>query len=64
LVNLLELALGKQAEVTWASSRVGEVTRYVADISKARSLLGYKPRVPLSAGIRRYVEWWRTEGLL
>jgi len=64
LVNLLELSLGRTADITFDDSRVGEVTRYVADISKARALLGYEPQVPLSSGIRRYVEWWREQGLL
>jgi UDP-glucose 4-epimerase len=64
LVNLLELALGRDAQATYEESQVGEVTRYVADIGKARSILGYQPEVPLSSGIRRYVDWWRERGLL
>lgn len=64
LVNLLELATGHQAKVTYEPSRVGEVTRYVADITKARRLLGYHPQVPLTAGIRRYVEWCRETGFV
>jgi UDP-glucose 4-epimerase len=39
------------------SKRVGEVTRYIADISKAVELLEYQPRVPLDEGIRRAVAW-------
>jgi nucleoside-diphosphate-sugar epimerase len=64
LVNLLELALGRTADATYEEARVGEVTRYVADISKAKAILGYQPQVPLTSGIRRYVEWWREQGLL
>jgi UDP-glucose 4-epimerase len=64
LVNLLALALGKEPIATYESSLVGEVTRYVADISKARRLLGYEPQVPLSLGIPRYVEWCRETGFL
>jgi UDP-glucuronate 4-epimerase len=64
LVSFLERALGQTADVTWESSRVGEVTRYVADLTKARRLLGYQPQVALSAGIDRYVAWWREQGLL
>jgi nucleoside-diphosphate-sugar epimerase len=64
LVNLLELSLGKKADVTYGPARVGEVTRYVADIGKARSVLGYDPQVPLTAGIPRYVDWWNERGLL
>jgi UDP-glucuronate 4-epimerase len=38
-------------------SHVGEVTHYVADINKAKTILGYQPRVPLDEGIHRAVEW-------
>ncbi len=64
LVQLLESALGRQADIVWEQSRVGEVTRYVANIAKARALLGYDPQVPLPLGIGRYVDWWRQQGLL
>jgi nucleoside-diphosphate-sugar epimerase len=57
LVSLIELATGKQAQATYLPSQTGEVTRYVADITKARKLLGYKPEVPLSVGMRKYVGW-------
>ena len=62
LVNLLELVLQTEAKVDYQPSRIGEVTRYVADISKARRILGYTPGVPLTAGIPRYAEWWRSQG--
>ena len=62
LVNLLQLALGREVEVDYQPSRVGEVTRYVADISKARRILGYSPSIPLTGGIPLYTEWWRSQG--
>jgi len=40
------------------------VTHYVADVTKARELLGYEPQVPLDEGIKRSVAWfreWRAE---
>jgi UDP-glucose 4-epimerase len=63
LVHMAELvaqALGvpPQIEVEPAK-RVGEVTRYIADISRAVELLEYQPRVPLDEGIRRAVAWSR-----
>lgn len=59
VVNIVSLALGKSPTVTFEPARAGEVTRYVADISKARELLGYEPQVPLSSGLIRAVDWWR-----
>jgi UDP-glucose 4-epimerase len=64
LVALIELATGKQAKATYQTSQTGEVTRYVADISKAKSLLGYKPETPLTVGISKYVRWCRETGFI
>lgn len=64
IVNILGLALNKTPKVTYEPPRVGEVTRYVADISKARKLLGYEPQYPISAGLPRYVEWSRKIGAI
>jgi len=60
MVNIVSLALGKKPQVTYEPTRLGEVTRYVADISKARELLGYNPETPLSTGLIQAVEWGRT----
>ncbi|MBW8827125.1 MAG: NAD-dependent epimerase/dehydratase family protein [Acidobacteria bacterium] len=64
LVQLIELAVGVKADATYQPSQVGEVTRYVADISKAKRLLGYEPDVPLTLGIPLYVEWCRSRGFI
>ena len=33
----------------------------MADLRKARSLLGYEPRVPLEEGVARAVAWFRED---
>jgi UDP-glucose 4-epimerase len=38
-------------------SRPGDVRRHYADISKARQLLGFQPRVNFEEGIKRYITW-------
>ena len=37
--------------------RPGDVSRHLADISYARKILGYKPKILLDEGIRKYLEW-------
>jgi UDP-glucuronate 4-epimerase len=64
LINLIEGAVGKEASVRFENPLAGEVTRYVADISKARDLLEYAPEVPLTLGIRKYVAWCRETGFI
>ncbi len=67
LVTLAEYigqALGIEPELQIKPPRVGEVTHYVANIGKARALLGYAPKVSLREGIEKAVawstEWWST----
>lgn len=63
VVNIVSLALRKTPVVTYEPTRPGEVTRYVADISKARALLGYDPQTPLSAGLPKAMQWYEQSGL-
>jgi nucleoside-diphosphate-sugar epimerase len=64
LVSLIELATGRTAQAKYEPSQTGEVTRYVADITKARQLLGYAPQTPLTRGIVQYVKWCRETGFI
>lgn len=64
LVTLIELATGKQAQAAYAPSQTGEVTRYVADIGKAKQLLGYAPKTPLSRGIAQYITWCKSTNFI
>src|SRR3954449_1342195 len=62
LVRAAELIageLGVEPQISQAPSLIGEVTHYVADIRKARELLGWEPQTPLDAGIPKAVEWFR-----
>lgn len=56
--ELIATALDVEPQVDTAPARLGEVTRYVADISKARDLLGWEPRTPLEHGIPASVAWF------
>ncbi len=64
VVNIVSLALGKRPQAKYEPARPGEIMRYVGDISKARQVLGYQPRVPLSEGLPRTIDWWRDCGSL
>ncbi|HOT51946.1 MAG TPA: NAD-dependent epimerase/dehydratase family protein, partial [Candidatus Hydrogenedentes bacterium] len=59
LANYVGEALGVKPDLRIEDSRVGEVTHYVANIGKARALLGYNPRTPLREGIEKAVAWSR-----
>ena len=64
LVQIIALALQKQPQVRYEPSRPGEVTRYVADLTKARTLLGYEPQTPLTVGVPQAIRWQKEQGYL
>lgn len=38
-----------------------DIQRRAVDISKANKLLGWRPRVELESGLKRYIEWYREQ---
>ena len=60
LAETVKRLLKSESKITVGSPRTGEVIRYVADISKARKTLGYDPKTPFSEGIRKAVEWYKS----
>ena len=55
LVEGLERAIGKKALVEHRDFRQGDIRDSLADISKARNLLGYDPEIDFNQGIRETV---------
>lgn len=43
--------------------RVGDIRHNVADLTRVRSLLGFDPATSFEAGMRRFVEWVKGEGI-
>ena len=41
--------------------RVGDIRHCVADISKIKNKLGYKPSIPFKKGIDEFIDWIRTQ---
>ena len=41
--------------------RVNPVPRRLADVEKARRLLGFEARIPVEAGLATFVDWWQRE---
>lgn len=60
LIELLEDAIGKKAEIDRRPDQPGDVPLTYADVSKARRMLGYEPQVKIEEGIRRFAQWFRS----
>ena len=63
LLEIMKNVTGKSAAAArYEPLRVGDVRHSLADISLARSLLGYEPRVGLEEGVRLTFDWWQKSG--
>ena len=56
LIDILERTIGIKAKVRYEAPRSGDVRHSLADITLARRLLGYEPKVRVEEGLRRTVE--------
>jgi nucleoside-diphosphate-sugar epimerase len=56
----IEAITGKTIALEKRPARVGDVRHTFADITRARTLLGYDPMVDIDEGLRRTVEWFEN----
>jgi UDP-N-acetylglucosamine/UDP-N-acetyl-alpha-D-glucosaminouronate 4-epimerase len=59
VIKLLERVTGKKIQAMYQPARSGDILHSQADISLARRVLGYEPRVHFEEGLRRTWEWYR-----
>ncbi len=58
VIKLISQNLGKEARLKFLPPQPGDVPLTHADVSKAARLLGYRPKVTIEEGIRRFVQWF------
>ena len=61
LIAQLEQRIGRSARVERYPFHPADMLSNLADVSKARQLLGWNPQVSLSEGITNLVDWYMTE---
>lgn len=62
LAEALQRVMGSRLSLEFGPPRgTNGVTRRLADVSRARDTLGWKPEIDLEEGLRRLVTWWRSE---
>jgi UDP-glucose 4-epimerase len=59
--RLLKELTGYEGEPAYAAHRTGDIRDSLADINLAGELIGYMPLVDFKEGLRRTVEWYRTQ---
>ena len=61
LVAVMNHIVGTRLEAIYKDARPGDVKDSQADITKAKTLLGYSPTVMLEEGLRHTLDWCRSE---
>jgi UDP-glucose 4-epimerase len=61
VVSLLGELVGRQIEPIHEPARAGDIKHSLADISKAKRVLGYTAGVDFRTGIERTLEWYRKK---
>jgi UDP-N-acetylglucosamine/UDP-N-acetylgalactosamine 4-epimerase len=64
LFNYLKAEAGSLLEPVYGDERTGDVKHSLADISKASTLLGYKPSIPVDIGLKKTFNWYKSERML
>lgn len=58
--SILKIVGGSQELIKFVASRPGEDTRYSLDSTKIRKELGWKPEVTFEEGIKKTIEWYKS----
>lgn len=61
--NVLQELTGYKGQVKYGPVREGDVKHSLADISRAKAALGYRPLVNFEEGLRPTVDWYRSAGV-
>jgi UDP-glucuronate 4-epimerase len=61
-VHLIETIGGRRANMVAKPKLAADSMRNHADISKARHLLDYDPKVSVEVGVRLFCEWYQAQG--
>lgn len=61
LIELLEELIGKKANIQYDPPNPADMFTNWADVSKAKQLIGWEPRVGLAEGVKKLVEWYAAE---
>jgi len=59
-IGVLEQALGRKAQMVLEPMQPGDVPATFADIEATRQAIGFTPRTPISQGLPRFVQWYKS----
>ena len=60
LIKKIEDIIGKKANMKYIEKQKGDVRDTLADTNKIKKF-GWKPKVEIKEGLKKFVEWWKIE---
>ena len=61
LIEMMENIIGKKAKVKYVEKQKGDVRDTLANVSKARKKMNWKPKIDIYHGLREYIGWYTNE---
>jgi hypothetical protein len=62
LIEKIATLCGREVRTEYGPRRPADVLHSLANISLARDILGYRPRVPVHDGLRKTIDWFTGSG--
>jgi len=59
LVNILKNLLNSNLKPKYINAIKGESRNTLANINKAKELIGYKPNIPFEEGLKKFINWYK-----
>lgn len=60
IIDMINNLLGKSVKPKYIAPRPGDVKHSLADITAARNLINYRPKVSFSDGLRLAIDWYKA----
>jgi len=60
VIEIIKEIAGRELEVDYQAKQKGDVRHTMADMTKAKEKLGYKPKVSIQDGLQTEYEWIRS----
>ena len=61
VAQLIREMMSAENKILIKENRTGEVVKFIANISKARRILDYEPKVTIVEGIKRSIQWYKEK---
>lgn len=62
-IQTIENLTDEKAQIINLPTQAGDVAKTYADISKAKKILNWQPKTDLSTGLKKFIDWYKTNRL-